>query len=152
MPSYLDLLNNNKFFMGLAMLIVNVGSKYVQFNLSPGQEAALRKNLTREVLIFAMIFMGTRDLVISILMTAAFTILAGHVLNENSKMCVIPAPLRRLRAEADLNGDKIITNDEERRATEVLALAKKQRESAQQSGFVSYMQSNAFSSPYEAFI
>ena len=152
MLRYLRALNDSKFLMGIAMLVVNVGSKYVELQLSPGQEAALRNSLGREVLIFAMVFMGTRDIVNSILMTAAFSILGRHVLNEDSRLCLIPGPLRRLRAGADLDGDKVISQKEEEEAARVLARAKRQREMARQRGFVSYLHESAFSSPFEPFI
>ena len=87
---YLHSLNSSKILMGIAMLILNVGSKYVQLEFSKTQESALKSALTREILIFVIIFTATHDIIISILMTAAFVILANHLFNDQSKFCIIP--------------------------------------------------------------
>ena len=83
-------LNNSKFILGVTMLLLNVGSRYVELGFSKTQEQALRNGLGREIFILAVVFMGTRDIITSILMTAAFIILADYALNERSNFCVLP--------------------------------------------------------------
>ena len=74
---HLKRLNNSKFLLGVAMLLLNVGSKYVEMGFSKTQEEALRNGLGREILIFAMVFMGTHDIILSIMMTASFVVLSS---------------------------------------------------------------------------
>ena len=131
---------NHKFFMGIIMLLLNVGSKYIEIGLSKTQEQALRNGLGREILIFAIVFMGTHDLVISILMTAAFLILSDHLLNENSKYCLIPHHLKKIAAKIDANKDGKISPEEEKRALEILQKADAQRDQQQQNKFVNFFQ------------
>jgi hypothetical protein len=68
--------------------MLNIGSKYVELGLSETQEDALRNVLTKEVLIFAMVFTATRDIITSLLMTAAFFIISDFLFNEKSRFCV----------------------------------------------------------------
>ena len=84
-------------------------------------------------------FLGTRDLVISIIMTSAFIILSDHIFNEESKFCLIPGHMKKIASLIDTNDDGLISPSEIKRATEVLEKAKKEKQKAQQGEFVSYM-------------
>ena len=66
MRDLISSLNNSKLLMGLAMLLLNVGSKYIEIGLSRTQEEALRNALGRELLIFAVVFTATRDIITSV--------------------------------------------------------------------------------------
>ena len=74
-------LNNSKFFAGLVMIMLNIGSKYITIKLSKSQEQYLQNTVARQMLIFAIIWMGTRDALLSIGMTAAFMFLTDHFFN-----------------------------------------------------------------------
>ena len=135
-------LNDSKFLIGISMLLINVGSKYVEMGLSSSQEEALRNGLGREILIFAMMFTGTRDIVVSILMTAAFVILSDYLFNEKSKYCIIPEQLRRLAHAADKNKDKIVSPKEEADALRTLKLAETQKQRENQEAFNNFLINN----------
>ena len=51
-------INGNKLFLGLMMIFMNLGSRYIEIKLTKGQEMML-KNIAREVLIFTIAFMYT---------------------------------------------------------------------------------------------
>ena len=142
---YLNSINNSKFLAGIVMLLLNVGSKYIELGLSKTQEQALRNALGRELLIFSVVFMGTHDIIISILMTAAFVILSNYLLNEKSKYCIIPKKLTKIRAVMDINNDNFISEEEEAKAVEILEKSKKQRKRRAQSEYLSYMDNNKYS-------
>ena len=63
----IDKINGSKLLTGIVMLLLNVGSKYIELGFTKTQEQALRNGLGREILIFAVVFMGTHDIIISIL-------------------------------------------------------------------------------------
>ena len=90
-------LNNSKFFAGFIMLIMNIGSKYVTIELSSSQESYLKYTLGRQLLIFAILWMGTRDIVVALILTCVFIFFADYLLNENSKYCLIPHHLNKLK-------------------------------------------------------
>jgi hypothetical protein len=78
---YLKHINESKFVIGIAMILLNIGSKYVDFKFTKAQEQMLRNGIAREILIFTIVFMGTRDILYAILLTAAFIILSEYAFN-----------------------------------------------------------------------
>jgi len=136
---YLQPINDSKLLAGIVMLLLNVGSKYIELGFSKTQEQALRNGLGREILIFAIVFMATHEIITSILMTAAFIILSNYLFNEKSKLCIIPAHFKKISAVIDANNDGIISPEEEKKALDTLRKAEKQKQKGVQSTFTSYM-------------
>ena len=122
---YLSRLNNSKFFAGLVMILLNIGSKYVTIELSKNQEQYLKNTIGRQVLIFAISWTGTRDILMALALTAIFTVLTDHLFNEESKLCVIPKKYREFEHILDLDKDNQVSEEEIRTATAVLEKAKK---------------------------
>ena len=120
-------LNQSKLMLGIVMLLLNVGSKYIELGFTETQEQALRNGLGREILIFAVVFMGTRDIVTSILMTAAFIILSDYLFNDKSRFCIAPQSLQNIAKHIDRNNDNIISPEEEAKALAILSKANKQK-------------------------
>ena len=135
-------LNNSKLLAGLTMLILNIGSKYIEIGFSKTQEQALRNGLAREMLIFAIVFMATHDIIMSILLTAAFIVLSDYLLNENSRFCVVPEKLRAISVEVDTDNDGHISAEEESAALEVLRKAELQKTKGLQNKYMSYLMAN----------
>jgi len=109
---YLNNINESKILAGLVMLAVNIGSKYIEINFTKFQEHYLRNTLIREMLIFSLIFMATHDIVLSILMTAAFTVLSNYAFNENSQFCIIPEKYKKLIKTLDTDNDGKVSQKE----------------------------------------
>ena len=124
MNGKLNVLNNSKFFAGIVMILLNIGSKYISLNFSKNQEGYIKNALGRQILIFAMSWIGSRDILISLILTAVFTILADHILNENSSLCIVPRKWRYLYASMDMNNDGKITDEEVEKAIKILEQAK----------------------------
>ena len=139
--TYIKRLNDSKFFAGIVMLMLNVGSKYVQLNLSDTQESYLKYSLARELLIFSIVWMGTHDIYMSIMLTAAFVILANYLFNEDSSFCIMPTKFRKLRKAIDKNNDGIVTDTEVNNAISILEKAKKQREEHRNMNLLNYFHS-----------
>ena len=91
----LNTLNSSKYFTGLMMIMLNIGSKYITVKLSKSQEAYVKNYIIREILIFSIAWMGTRDIIVSIVITAAFFILTEHLFNEESKFCILPEKYKK---------------------------------------------------------
>ena len=86
----LETLNGSKLFAGLMMIFLNIGSKFVTIELSSNQKQFLANSILRQVLVFAVAFVGTRDLVVSLILTAVFTILVDGLLHETSPISILP--------------------------------------------------------------
>ena len=130
--NYLGYLNNSKFFAGLVMIMLNIGSKYITIELSKSQEAYLKNSVGRQILIFAISWMGSRDILIALALTAIFTVLTDHLFNEESPMCVIPMKYRQFEEVLDLDKNKEVTQDEIAKATEILEKAKRREQRKEQ--------------------
>ena len=118
------LLNNSKVFAGIIMLMMNIGSRYIQVKFSKSQEAFMKNYVVREVLIFAVCWMATRDLYLSIIITVVFYIITEHLFNEDSKVCLLPHKYRQFHLALDMDGDGEISQKEINEAVEILKKAK----------------------------
>lgn len=72
-----NLLNQNTFFAGIMMLLLNVGSRYIVHEFSSDDKEYRENILIRRICIFAVCFVGTKDVISSIILTAGFIIIAG---------------------------------------------------------------------------
>ena len=86
----LTTLNDSKVFVGILMIVMNIGAKYVQVKLSDTQESYIRNYVAREIIVFCACWLGTRDIYMSIILTASFFILTEHIFNEKSPLCIVP--------------------------------------------------------------
>jgi len=119
-------LNTSKYFIGIMMIVLNIGSKYITVKLSKSQEAYVRNYVLRELLIFSVCWMGTRDIYISLVLTAVFFVLTQHLFNEESKFCVLPKRYREFHM-FDTNQDGEISQQEINDAVALLDKVKKQK-------------------------
>jgi hypothetical protein len=72
------------FFIGVMMLLLNVGSRYITHEFSADDKEYSQNILLRRLAIFAVCFVGTRDVLVSVILTAAFVILAsGFILGKS---------------------------------------------------------------------
>lgn len=129
---YLGRLNNSKFFAGLVMILLNIGSKYITIELSKSQEEYLKNNVGRQILIFAISWMGSRDILVALALTGIFTVLTNHLFNEESKFCIIPQKYRKFEHLLDLDNDNIVSDEEIKKAQEVLEKVKKKEQKREQ--------------------
>jgi hypothetical protein len=129
---HINYLNNSKFFAGVIMILLNVGSKFIPIQFSRSTEEYLKLSVSKQILVFAMAWMGTRDIVSSLLLTAAFTILSEHLFNEESSYCIVPDKYRVLSKLIDTNDDGKISESEINSAIAVLEKAKKEKQRKQQ--------------------
>tara|TARA_Y100000389_G_C17443748_1_gene510287 strand:+ start:1565 stop:2005 length:441 start_codon:yes stop_codon:yes gene_type:complete len=122
---FLTKINNSKLFAGFVMILLNIGSRFVKIEVTKSQEKYLKKSLGRHLMIFAVSWLGTRDVLIALTITAIFNVLIGYLLNEKSRFCIIPHKHREFEDALDLNGDGEVTEDEISKAMEILNKAKK---------------------------
>lgn len=134
-------LNNSTFFAGLMMMFMNIGSKYITIELSKTQEQYLRNSLARQFLIFAIAWFGTRDIIVSLILTAVFVVLADYLLNENSDFCVLPERWKALYTMVDTNNNGVVSEQEINQAIQVLEKAKQEYRKKGQEAMIQQLQS-----------
>ena len=125
-------LNNSKFFAGVVMIILNLCSKFITLQFSKSTEEYLKLTMTKELMVFAMAWMGTRDIYAALVLTAVFTILSDNIFNEESNMCIVPHKYRVLNKLVDTNNDGVVTDKEVDDAIHILEKARKNKEKMNQ--------------------
>lgn len=85
MLKYLEVLNQNKFFIGIMMILLNIGSRHLvdEFSTDPNEYA--RNIFLRRLAVFAVCFIATRDIVTSTLLTAGYIIIASGISRKSSE-------------------------------------------------------------------
>ena len=105
------------------MIILNIFSKHIEVKLSKTQEQYIKNSITREILIFTVVFIGTRDIIMSLLITSAFLVMSNTIFNENSRFCIMSEKYKKIHNELDANNDNIISDLEFENAKEILRKA-----------------------------
>ena len=109
--SIIQSLNNSKFFAGILMILMNIGSKYISLELSETQDEFFSNIIIRRIMIFVVIFIATKDIIISLIITTCFVIMVSGLFNENSKFCLIKNNCKQT---------KVISKEQVERAKKVL--------------------------------
>jgi hypothetical protein len=95
------------FAIGMMLLLSNIASRYIVHEFSPNDEEYGNNILLRRLAVFAICFVGTRDLVVSIILTAGFVILASGIFRGKSVYAregMHNSPDSTLREKAGLKG------------------------------------------------
>jgi hypothetical protein len=128
MNHHIMYLNNSKFFAGVIMILLNVGSKFIQIQFSKSTEEYMKYSVSKQLLVFSMAWMGTRDIYTALGLTAVFTILSEYLFNEESSVCIVPQKYRVLHKLIDTNEDGVVSETELAAAIAVLEKAKKEKQ------------------------
>ncbi len=83
-----DAINASKLAWGLSALCVNFGSRFILSDMTPTQERVLASALFKRVVLFCIVFMSTRDVMLSAALTAFAWIVLDHFLHDHSKFCL----------------------------------------------------------------
>jgi hypothetical protein len=67
---------------GLAMIIMNFGSRYILGDLSQFHENVLKSEVAKKIILFCIFFVATRDILVAIMLTFAFYFVVFGILNE----------------------------------------------------------------------
>jgi hypothetical protein len=118
----LNSIGSNKVVIGLLMLVMNLCSRHIMRDLSTSfHTKLLSSKFARRFSIFTILFIATRDIKISLILTAAFVIIFLNLLNEKSDYCILPDSYRKL----DINKDGVVSDEEIEHAYNVLQKAGK---------------------------
>lgn len=127
-------LNSSRFFAGVVMILLNIGSKFISVQFSKSTEEYLKFSITKQILVFAMAWMATRDIYTSLVLTAVFIVLSEYLFNEESTFCIVPHQYRVLSNSIDTNNDGVVSQEELNQAIQILEKAKKEKQQVSGSG------------------
>ena len=78
----LNELSANKYFFGIVMITINIGSRFIFDELSDKQKKCINSKLVRRIVIFCIFFMATRDILASITLTLIFILFISDIFRE----------------------------------------------------------------------
>ena len=114
------------------MILLNVGSKFITIQFSKSTEEYMKYTVSKQLLVFSMAWMGTRDIYTALGLTAIFTILSDMLFNEESSFCVVPHEYRVLNKLMDTNDDGVVSETELSNAMAILEKAKRDKQKEMQ--------------------
>ena len=88
--SNIQQINTSKLFAGLVVITLNIASRFVTLRISKSMESYLKFTLSRDILVFCIVWMGSREIYIALLFTFLFTFVVDYLLNEESFLCILP--------------------------------------------------------------
>jgi hypothetical protein len=110
--SYLQRINQNNIFLGLTMILMNIGGRYIEIELSKNHKKFFSSKYGQYLFLFIIVFTATRDILLSLLVTIIFVIIVLNLFHEESNMCILPRSFR----EIDTNNDGELSPEEIKQA------------------------------------
>jgi len=74
-----DNLNENKYFIGFTMILVNIGARFIIDELDDDMRKMLSHSFVRRFFIFCSVFMATRDIFTSLILTIVVVIIINEL-------------------------------------------------------------------------
>ncbi len=124
----IQLLNNSKIFAGMMIIILNISSRFVTIKLSKTMEAYLKHTFSKQILVFTIAWMGSRDIYTAMIMTIIFIIVTEYLFNEDSSLCCLSESFKDYHLNIDENGDGIISEEEIKKAKEMIEKVELQKQ------------------------
>lgn len=85
---------STRYASALMMLTMNFGMTFVMQELAPITSRLFSFTPMRKIVLFAILFTGTRDIIATLVLLFIIILIFDFVLNEKSAWCLIPAKFR----------------------------------------------------------
>tara|TARA_B110001450_G_C17397982_1_gene390456 strand:- start:227 stop:550 length:324 start_codon:yes stop_codon:yes gene_type:complete len=94
-------LSENKYVLGITMIIINIGSRFLLDELTSKQKKFINRPLIRRLTIFCIFYMASKDIMASLILTIIFIIFISDLFKDDND----------IKDESD-NNKKILTEIE----------------------------------------
>ena len=78
-------LNENKYFIGFAMILLNIGARFIIDELDDDLRKIISSPYIRRFFIFCSFFMATKDIFISLVLTIVFVIIINEFMRKDGE-------------------------------------------------------------------
>jgi hypothetical protein len=78
--------SSNKILIGMSMLVMNLGARYLLTDLTKLHERILMSTTCKTIVLFSITFVATRDILTALILTSVFYVVVYGLLNENRKL------------------------------------------------------------------
>jgi hypothetical protein len=121
-------LNNSKIFAGFMIITLNIVSKFANFKLSKTLESYFKYTFSRQILVFAIAWMGTRDIYIACIITVIFVICTEYLFHEESQFFILPNDFKdyHISLLENENSKDTVNEEDIKKAKDILEKARKQ--------------------------
>jgi hypothetical protein len=92
-------LNTNTYFIGLMMLLLNLGGRHLALGLTPEQDKLFQHPYIRRGLLFVVIFVATRNFFTALWLSIGIIFTLSYLTNETSPLYLFGEP-RVMQAES----------------------------------------------------
>tara|TARA_B100001094_G_scaffold332997_1_gene407800 strand:+ start:6282 stop:6656 length:375 start_codon:yes stop_codon:yes gene_type:complete len=83
----LNNINTNKYFVGVIMIILTIGGRFIIGELDEKTREKVTDNqVFRKLFIFCAFFMATRDLIAATALTLIFSVIISSLINHNKEL------------------------------------------------------------------
>ena len=76
-------INENKLFIGLMVITVTIGGRFIIDEFSESQKKMINNKLVRRLFIFCVFFMATRDIITAFILTIIFALVMASVEDDD---------------------------------------------------------------------
>ena len=112
--AFLQIFNTNPYFIGIMMLVLNLGGRFISLEVTKKQEQFLQLPWVRRILIFTVLFVATRNIWVAFWTTVIVVLLLGYLFNENSALCIFNGGVNGSKcADAPNPGDEMTPEEKE---------------------------------------
>jgi hypothetical protein len=118
-------INNSKFFAGTIMILLNIGSRLIPLQISESAEEYIKNSFSKPLLVFAIAWMGTRDIYTSVVLMIIIIALSEYLLNEHSSYCIVPSTHRVLNKQSMVNNNNNPNNKVNTEISNIIKLLEK---------------------------
>jgi len=107
------------------MILLNIGSRLIPLQISESAEEYVKKTFSKPILVFAIAWMGTRDIYTSFILTITFILFSEYLLNETSMYCIVPFTHRVLHKKNTNTTNNNTNNKFSTELSNIIALLEK---------------------------
>ena len=85
-PNFLENIASNKYFIGIIMIVMNIGARFLIDELTPEQKKMVNTQNFRRFIIFCSFFAATRDLLSAVTLTIIFILFISEIFTDEEDM------------------------------------------------------------------
>ena len=85
-PNFLENIASNKYFIGIIMIVMNIGARFLIDELTPEQKKIVNTQNFRRFIIFCAFFAATRDLLSAVTLTIIFILFISEIFTDEEDM------------------------------------------------------------------
>ena len=79
-------LNENKYFIGFTMILLNIGARFIIDELDDDLRKIISGPYVRRFFIFCSFFMATKDIFTAVILTIIFVIIINEIIGKDEKI------------------------------------------------------------------